>query len=282
MSSNHVTKPSRWEMGAVSRILAPWRAFVRPVIFGGENIPADRPLLFIGNHSLFAFFDSMFMFEELYFRHDIYLHALGDRAHFQVPVWREIMAHFGVLEGTHEHAARLLGAGECVLIFPGGAREAFKQRGEANQVIWKDRVGFARFAIRYGCSIIPFSAVGADELYRVVIDSPAIMKTPIGKAIAALGIRPDAVLPIVRGVGPTLIPRRERVYIRLGKPIATARYGGRFDDLDAARELRDTVRDEVRRGIDAMLRYRETDPERHRWPRLGEIFDNERRPDLIA
>ena len=68
--------------------------------------------------------------------------------------------------------------------------------------------------------------------------------------------------PIAHGIGPTLIPRPERLYFWFGDPIDTVRFEGRAEDDDAARRLRDEVRRAVQSGIEFLLSEREADPRR--------------------
>jgi len=56
-----------------------------------------------------------------------------------------------------------MGERATVLVFPGGAPEVNKRRGEKYQLMWKERIGFARLAIQYSYPIVPFAAVGAEE-----------------------------------------------------------------------------------------------------------------------
>jgi hypothetical protein len=49
---------------------------------------------------------------------------------------------------TDPHRHRLLANGENVLLYPGGAREAFKRKGEAYQLIWPEKAEFVRLAAK--------------------------------------------------------------------------------------------------------------------------------------
>ena len=46
-----------------------------------------------------------------------------------------------------------------MLLYPGGAREAFKRKGEKYKLFWPKRQEFVRMASRFGATIIPFAAV---------------------------------------------------------------------------------------------------------------------------
>jgi len=74
--------------------------------------------------------------------------------------------------------------------------------------------------------------------------------------------------PLARGLGPTLLPRPERLYFGFGEPIDTARFDGRADDDASARALRDEVRAAVKAGIDELQELREADPKRSLVARL--------------
>jgi hypothetical protein len=55
--------------------------------------------------------------------------------------------------------------------------------------------------------------------------------------------------PVARGVGPTPIPRPDRLYFWFGDPITSTRFGARFDDTTAAQALRDEVKQAILVGI---------------------------------
>lgn len=244
------------------KLLEPWRRLTSPVYVGMENIPSSRPLLFVGNHTIFGMLDSPLLVAEVYRRHGFLLRGLGDHAHFQVPVWRDFLTQFGVVDGTRENCDRLMREGEAVLVFPGGAREVAKRRGEKYRLMWKERLGFARLAIRHRCAIVPFAAVGAEDAYDIVIDGNDVMASPLGKLLALFQVRPEAIMPLARGLGPTPLPRPERFYFSFAPPVATDSYQGREDDEAACRHLRDRVRGAVEAGIASLIEKRAADPER--------------------
>ena len=250
-------------------VISPWQRLTSPVFRGWENLPDDRPLLFVGNHTLGGVLDAPLLYAELWERRRIRLRSLGDHLHFQVPGWRELVTRFGVVDGTRENCAQLMEAGECILVFPGGAREVNKRRGERYKLIWGDRLGFARMAIQYGCTITPFAAVGAEEALDIVADPDQVLASPVGRWLVSLGLREDAVPPVLRGIGPTPIPRPVRMYFELMPAIETRRFAGRADDDEACMALRDEVQAAIEGGIDGLLRLRDEDPMRTFSARVG-------------
>lgn len=100
----------------------------------------------------------------------------------------------GAAEGTQRNVDLLLSSGAAVLVYPGGARETFKRVGEPKYTLhWEGRLGFARVclavlrcpvdfgfvtspscqaAIRHGCTIIPCTSVGTEDMTTVLYDMP--------------------------------------------------------------------------------------------------------------
>ena len=60
----------------------------------------------------------------------------------------------------------------------------------------------------------------------------------------------DAIPPLARGIGPTLIPRPEKFYFAFGDPIDTTRFKGRHDDQSTLFALRA----EVQEALSAQLK----------------------------
>ncbi len=136
-------------------------------------------------------------------------------------------------------------------------------------MIWKQRLGFVRLAIRHNCTIVPFSALGADDAFDILLDADDLMKSPLGAVLRKLNVRADALLPLARGVGPTPIPRPERFYFQFGAPISTSAFAGKHDDDDVCHQVRAQVAAAVETGIDELKTVRKNDPERALAPRLA-------------
>ena len=230
--------------GHIRRRLTLQRWYFTPTLLGAENVDPNRPGLFVGNHAIFGVIDSPLFASELYSRTGVYPRSLGDHFHFDVPGWGDLLIRYGAVPGTRENCSRLMQAGQHVLVFPGGAREVAKRRNEINRLTWKNRTGFARMAIEHGYDIIPFASVGCDESYSILFDGDDFQHSRAGRWLLN---RPrlnnllrggDTFMPLVRGLGPTLLPRPEPFWFMIGKPIATGEYAGREDDPDALWDLR--------------------------------------------
>jgi 1-acyl-sn-glycerol-3-phosphate acyltransferase len=224
-----------------------------------------RPTLFVGNHSVFGVLDVLLFADGLYRERGISLRMLADRNHFKLPLWRDFVERTGAVLGTRANCAALMRRGEHILVFPGGAREVFKHKGEAYRLIWKERYGFVQLAIEHGYSITPYATVGAEEAFKVLLDSSDYMATPLGRYLRRSGIADrhlrggDEFPPVVRGLGLTAIPRPEKLYFAIGKPIETVRYDGRADDPARLRRLRSRVAKALEQLIAEVQEHRARD-----------------------
>ena len=158
------------DLAAAHRLLAPLKQLFSPVFVDFDQIPETGPLLFVGNHTLFGVIDAPFLVAEIHLRRGVLVRSLGDHAHFQIPGWRDFLGHFGTVDGTRENCARLMKAGASILVFPGGAREVSKRKGQRYQLLWRERMGFARLAKAHECTIVPFSAVGVEDAFDILLD----------------------------------------------------------------------------------------------------------------
>ncbi len=178
----------------------------------------------------------------------------------------------GAVLGSPANCAALMRRGEHILVFPGGAREVFKHKGEAYGLIWKERMGFVRLAIEHGYTITPYATVGAEEAFDVLLDSGDYMNTLLGRVLKDTGIA-DRYLrhgeefpPLVRGLGLTMIPRPEKLYFSIGRPIDTARYQGQSKDRAVLQRVRGRVGRSLKQLIAELRerRSRDADPGRLR------------------
>ena len=144
-----------------------------------------------------------------------------------------------------------------------------RRKGEAYRLVWKQRTGFARLAIEHGYDIIPFGSVGPDEAYDILLDANDVMATPLWQwLVRRYGVDAktrggDMIPPLVRGIGPTLIPRPQRYYFGFGQRIPTRRLKGRAGDPKTLWALREKVARAVEAQIEKLLVYREEDRLQH-------------------
>ena len=81
----------------MERILLIQKWYFSPVLRGAENVDAQRPALFVGNHGLYGLIDSPLFVLELYRQTGVFPRALGDRLHFDVPGWGKLLTRWGAV-----------------------------------------------------------------------------------------------------------------------------------------------------------------------------------------
>jgi 1-acyl-sn-glycerol-3-phosphate acyltransferase len=249
--------PTAETLGRMLRLLEPARRLINPKIYGAENLP-QRGALLVGNHTLIGLLDAPLLCAELWER-GIAVRVLGNHAHFKLPRWRDLLLSVGVVPGTPATADALMRRGETLLVFPGGGREVAKRKGEKYRLIWENRLGFARLAVRHGYPIVPFATVGAEDALDVLVDTDNRLLAPARRLFEKLSGSPD-LFPIVRGIGPTPIPRPERQYYWFGDPIDTSAVAGTDDR--AVEDIRDRTKTAIEQGIAFLLTEQQADPER--------------------
>ncbi|WP_168210813.1 lysophospholipid acyltransferase family protein [Persicimonas caeni] len=172
---------------------------------GAERIPEGGSLL-VGNHSHFGI-DSLAFFPALYGATGRIPRGMALRSLFGVPGLKWLMHQLGAVEGTRSTCIDLLDSDEMVVTYPGGAKDSIKGKDDRYTLKWGERQGFADVAIRAQKPIVPFAAIGPDEVFPV-LNNRGLVSAPF------LGDKSYKV--------PILIPIARRVpfYFHIGEPIS--------------------------------------------------------------
>ncbi|MCP2287691.1 lysophospholipid acyltransferase family protein [Nocardia amikacinitolerans] len=243
----------------IEALLAPLRAWTSPRFYGLDNIPADGPVLLVGNHNLMGGIDAPLLMPEVLRRRGRLIRGLAENVLIAVPGLRHFLHYYGAVRGNRNNCMALLARGEAVIVFPGGGREAVRRKNEKYLLKWEGRTGFARMAIEAGAPIVPVAMIGVDDAFDIVFDGDHPVMRPLRWTVEALGLKRDLTPPLLRGVGPTPIPRPERFYFSAGAPIDPAPWRD-ADDLDtAATDLRDVVRKSLEEELKFLFAERDRD-----------------------
>ena len=184
------------------------KSYHRHRIYGLEHIPQEGRALIAVNHSL-ATYDILLLAAEVIKFTNRVPRGLGDRLLFKLPIFRKWVKEMGVVEGKMSSARSILEKEGLALVAPGGMREALRPTTERYQLRWAKRRGFCRLALETQSPLILAACPGADDLYTVY--SNALTKI----AYRSLKIP----IPLLRGWGPTLLPRPIQLTHVLSKPI---------------------------------------------------------------
>lgn len=241
------------------------RFYFKTRFFGEENVPANQAVMAVGNHTLFAMLDAPLIVNQLYQNHDLYLRGLGDHMNFEAPGWRNIAEKFGMVEGLPEYCEALLESGQSILLYPGGAREVCKRKGEENTTVWKQRTGFARIAMKTGTPILPFASYGPDNTADILFDAVDFQESKLGQKLLSIPrvskrLRGgDVFFPVTRGIPFTPLLKPVPFYISFGEPVETAAYQNDWDNKDAQWEVRHKVQSQVDRMLSRMEEISESE-----------------------
>jgi pimeloyl-ACP methyl ester carboxylesterase/1-acyl-sn-glycerol-3-phosphate acyltransferase len=250
---------------------------------GLHNIPNDRPVLFVGNHMYFGL-DMTLIIYKVFKERGLMIRGLAHPVLFldnfesdlQEPTMSDLYRAFGAVPVSGKTMFKLLQKGYSTLLYPGGAREALHRKGEAHKIFWPERSEFVRMAARFGCTIVPISTVGEDDIVNILLDINDIRRIPTLEervSVPAINIRSN----LTEEVGdqpvhfpfaaPNLTPGR--LYVKFGKPIITAGKEKELQqDKEQAQIVYKHVQGEVERGIEYLLWKREEDPYREFAPRI--------------
>ncbi|KGI70484.1 acyltransferase family protein [Mycolicibacterium rufum] len=242
----------------------------RPYVDGLEHLPRDGRFLLVGNHTQ-AGVESFLVPYVVRRAVGVLVRPLVDRQMGRMRgLSGDLLAAAGGVVGSPEAARELMSRDEPVLVFPGGAREISKFKGEQNTLLWEGRAGFARVAIEHSYPIVPAALLGGDEIYRSLVARDSVWGRLTGAVSRRLTGRTDTAMPLLQGIGPTMIPRPQRMYLRLCAPIETAAPEG-----VAAQEWVATVKRRTQQALEHALadlgELRATDPYRRLDPRARSV-----------
>lgn len=173
----------------------------------------------------------------------------------------DLFAAYGAVVGAPETARELMRHNETILVFPGGGREIAKFKGEEHTLRWQGRSGFARVSVENNYPIVPVALAGADDVYQSLITREGRWGQLSQRLAEKLAGRADMAIPLTRGIGPTLIPRPQRMYLRFGAPIDTTK-PARVSEEKWVATVKKTTQESLERAIADLLEIRASDPYR--------------------
>ena len=140
--------------------------YFRAEVRGLENIPAEGPVLLVGNHSGGTLIADTFVFSQAFYDHFGPARTFHQLAHdlvFQVPGVRAILSRWGTVPASPENMKRALDRDAALLVYPGGDYETYRPSWESATLDFDERKGFARLALEHNVPIVPVVAIGGQE-----------------------------------------------------------------------------------------------------------------------
>jgi 1-acyl-sn-glycerol-3-phosphate acyltransferase len=134
------------------------------------NIPEDKPVLLVGNHSGGNLTPDTHLLTLAFYTYFGVERAFYQLAHNLVlasPVG-PLLRRYGTVAASHEHAQEALRKGAALLVYPGGDWEVHRPTREGGKVDFNDRKGFIRLALNEGVPIVPVVSAGGQETALVL------------------------------------------------------------------------------------------------------------------
>ncbi|MCV7153705.1 lysophospholipid acyltransferase family protein [Mycolicibacterium pyrenivorans] len=241
--------------------MGPLMDLYRPYVDGLENLPPDGRFLLVGNHTQGG---GEVLLIPYFVRRAIgaRVRPLAERRMGDLPApMGDLIAAYGAVIGSPETARELMRHNETILVFPGGGREIAKFKGEENTLRWQGRAGFARVSVENGYPIVPVALIGGDEVYRSLIARTSRLGQLSLAVSEKLSGTSDMAPPLMRGIGPTLIPRPQRMYLRFAPPIDTTRPAGTSHDRWVT-TVKEKTQESLEKAMADLLDVRSGDPYR--------------------
>jgi 1-acyl-sn-glycerol-3-phosphate acyltransferase len=237
----------RFLLAALRPIAQKW---FRVEVRGAENIPTEGGALVVSNHSGTIPVDGLMTMVSVHDHTGRHLRALGADLVFRMPVVSEIARKSGATLACNEDAERMLRGGELVGVWPEGFKGIGKPYSERYRLQRFGRGGFVSAAMRTGVPIVPCSVVGAEEIYPLVGNMPALARL--------LGMPYIPITPFFPWLGPLgMVPLPSKWLIEFGEPIRTDSYDeGAADDPMLVFNVTDQVRETIQQTLYTLLMQR--------------------------
>jgi 1-acyl-sn-glycerol-3-phosphate acyltransferase len=139
--------------------------YFRADVRGLENIPAEGPVLLVGNHSggnvtpdttVFTLaFNTYFGVERRFYQlaHNLVLAMPG----------LATLRKYGTVAASPDNAHKALDTGAALLVYPGGDYEVHRPTWESARVDFNGRKGYVRLALEKDVPIVPLVSLGGQE-----------------------------------------------------------------------------------------------------------------------
>jgi 1-acyl-sn-glycerol-3-phosphate acyltransferase len=226
-----------------------YKRWFRVEVRGIENIPDSGGALVVANHSGAIAIDSLMTSIAVHDEHPRhrFLRSLGADLVFGVPFLGELARKGGATLASNSDAERLLGRGELVGVWPEGFKGIGKPFSERYKLQRFGRGGFVSAALRTRTPIVPCAIVGAEEIYPILGNMPALARL--------LGLPYAPITPIWPWLGPLgLVPLPSKWLIEFGAPVPTDSFGEHAaEDPMLVFDLTDQVRQTIQQTLYALL-----------------------------
>ncbi|WP_433474858.1 lysophospholipid acyltransferase family protein [Spirillospora sp. CA-142024] len=209
---------------------------------GLDNLPEGGALL-VANHSGTIPIDALMLTVALHDHADRQIRLLGADLVYQIPLFGHLARKAGHTLACQADAARLLGKGELVGVFPEGFKGVGKPFADRYKLQRFGRGGFVGTALRAGVPIVPCAIVGAEEIYPKIADL-----RPLARLLGLPYFPITPTFPLLGLAG--LVPLPSKWMIQFGEPMTLEEYdAGAADDPMTVFNITDHVRENIQQML---------------------------------
>ena len=209
----------------------------RGEVRGLERIPAEGPVLLVGNHSggnltpdtsVFTLaFNTYFGVERRFYQlaHNLVLSMPG----------LGFLRKYGTVAASPENANQALDSGAALLVYPGGDYEVHRPIWESAKVDFGGRKGFIRLALDKDVPLVPVVSIGGQETALFLSRGEWLAKLLRLDRMFRLKVLPISIaLPWGLNIGDMLgrLPAPAKITIQVLPPIDLRERYGKTPDLD--------------------------------------------------
>ena len=217
--------------------------YFRADVSGLDHIPAQGPVLLVGNHSGGTMIADTFVLAQAFYDHfgpDRRFHQLAHDLVFKVPGLRTLVQQYGTVPASADNMRRALDMDAALLVYPGGDEESFRPSWESSTVAFAGRTGFVKLALEFGVPIVPVVALGGQETGLFLGRGRRVANALSLDRVARLKVLPPVLGPPF-GVTvldfPGRIPLPSKITIRVMPPIDLREQLGADADVDEGYRL---------------------------------------------
>ena len=219
------------------------QVYFRGDVRGLEHIPAEGPVLLVGNHSGGTLIADTFVFSQYFYDHfgvQRRFHQLAHDLVFRLPGLRALLERYGTVPASPANMSGALRRDAALLVYPGGDHETYRPSWESDQIDFAGRTGFVRLALEHDVPVVPVVAIGGQETALFLGQGRRFARTLGLDRRMRLKVLPGAIGPpfglTVLDL-PGRIPLPAKISVRVMKPIDLRKRLGPDPDPDEGYKL---------------------------------------------
>ena len=215
--------------------------YFRADVQGLENIPAEGPVLLVGNHSGGNMTPDTLVFTlafNTYFGVERRFYQLAHNLVLAMPQLA-MLRKYGTVAASPENSRKALETGAALLVYPGGDYEVHRPSWESARVDFNGRKGYIRLALEHDVPIVPLVALGGQETALFLSRGERLARLLRIDRLFRLKVLPISIaIPWGLNVGDMLghWPLPAKIQVRALPPIDVRKQFGQKPDLDEVNE----------------------------------------------